>query len=74
MLSKKVTKSKIRGKGFHLTKKRFHSTKISNQSSTFSFFAHQIFLHLIILQPETVKLNVTKRYILVDLVGILAMV
>ena len=32
------------------------------------------FLALIILQPETVKLNVAKSYILVDLVGVLALV
>ena len=30
------------------------------------------FLVLIILQPETVKLNVAKSYILVDVVGVLA--
>ena len=40
MFSKKVTKSKIRGKGFNLTKKWFHSTDILNQSSMF------IFLHI----------------------------
>ena len=32
------------------------------------------FFPLIILQPETVKLNVTKSYILVDVVGVLALV
>ena len=44
MLSKKATKSKIGSKGFSLTKKWFHSTEISNQSSMFIFFARQIFL------------------------------
>ena len=42
MLSKKVTKSKIGSKCFNLTKKRFHSTEISNQSSMFIF----VFLHI----------------------------
>ena len=37
---KKVTKSKIGSKGFNLTKKWFHSTKISNQSSMFICFLH----------------------------------
>ena len=40
----KVTKSEIGSKGFNQTKKGFHSTKISNQSSMFIFFAHQVFL------------------------------
>ena len=57
---KKVTKSKIGSKGSNLSKRRFNSTKISNQSS---LFLHPIFLTLIILPPETVKLNVTKSYI-----------
>ena len=39
----------------------------------FSFYTSN-FLALIILQPETVKLNVTKSYILVDVVGVLALV
>ena len=37
-------------------------------------FCTSNFLALIILQPETVKLNVTKSYILVDVVGVLALV
>ena len=40
----------------------------------FFFFAHQIFSSDNILQSETVKLNVTKSYILVDVVGVLALV
>ena len=76
MLRKKITKSKIGSKGFNLTKIWFHLTKISNQSPMFilfiylfSFFCTSNFLALIILQPETVKLNVTKSYILKDVVG-----
>ena len=38
------------------------------------FFCVSNFLSLIILQPETVKLNVTKSYILLDVVGVLALV
>ena len=41
MLRKKITKSKIGSKGFNLTKKWFHLTEISNQSSIFFYF----FLH-----------------------------
>ena len=37
-------------------------------------FCTSNFLALIILQPETVKLNVTKSYILVDVVGVLGLV
>ena len=78
MLSKKVTKSKIRSKSFNLTKKWFHSAKILNQSSVFLFlflfFSHIKFRALIILHLVTVKLNVTKSYILVDVMGVLALV
>ena len=74
MLSKKLQKVKIRSTGFNLTKKKFNSTKISNQSSKFIFFGISSFLALIILSPETVKLNVTKNNILGDLVGVLALV
>ena len=35
------------------------------------FFCTPNFLAVIILQPEIVKLNVTKRYILLDVVGVL---
>ena len=38
------------------------------------YFYTTSFLALIILQPETVKLNVAKSYILVDLVAVLALV
>ena len=38
------------------------------------FFCTSNFLALIILHPEIVKLNVTKSYILVDLVRVLALV
>ena len=69
---KKVTKSKIGSKGFNLTKKWFPSTEISNQRSMFIFFCTSIFFSLILLQPQTVKLYVTKSYILVDVVGVLA--
>ena len=69
-VAEKITKSKIGSKGFNLTKKWFHLTEISNQSSIFFlFFCTSNFLALIILQPETVKLNVTKSYILKDVVG-----
>ena len=74
MLSKKLQKVKIRSTGFNLTKKKINSTKISNQSSKFIFFGISSFLALIILSPETVKLNVTKNYILGDLVGVLKLV
>ena len=65
----KSYKMSIGSKGFNLTKIWFHSTEISNQSSTF-FFCMSNFLALIILQPETVKLNVAKSYILVNVVGV----
>ena len=39
----------------------------------FIFFSKSNFLALIMLQPETVKLNVTKSYILVDVVGVLTL-
>ena len=74
MLSKKLQKVKIRSTGFNLTKKKINSTEISNQSSKFIFFGIPSFLALIILSPETVKLNVTKNNILGDLVGVLALV
>ena len=74
MLSKKLQKVKIRSTGFNLTKKKINSTEISNQSSKFIFFGISSFLALIILSPETVKLNVTKNNILGDLVGVLALV
>ena len=84
MLSKKVTKSKTGSKGFNLAKKWFHSTKISNQSSMFIYlfvyyYYYYYYLHMKFscsdnIIPETVKLNVTKRYILVDVVGVLALV
>ena len=74
---KKVRKRKICSNVFNLTKKWFHSTKISNQSSMFIYlfiyFCTSSFLVLIILQPEIVKLNVTKSYIL-DVVGVIALV
>ena len=38
------------------------------------FFFTSNFCALIILQPETIKLNVTKSYILVNVVGVLALV
>ena len=73
-MSKKVTKSKIGSKDFNLTKKCFHSTDILKQISIFFFFffCSSNFLAQIILHPKTVKLNVTKSYILVDLVRVLA--
>ena len=74
MLSKTVTKSKIGSKGFNLTKKRFYPIEISNQSSMFIFFCTSNFLALITLHLKTVNLNVTKSYILVDVVGILVLV
>ena len=74
MLSKKLQKVIIRSTGFNLTKKKINSTKISNKSSKFIFFGISSFLALIILSPETVKLNVTKNYILGDLVGVLKLV
>ena len=43
-ISKKVTKGKIASQGFNIAKKWFHSTEISNQSSVFTSFAHEIFL------------------------------
>ena len=64
-------------KSFNLTKKWFHSAKILNQSSIFCFyffFSHIKFRALIILHLVTLKLNVTKSYILVDVVGVLALV
>ena len=39
----------------------------------FVFFCTSNFLALMILQPETVKLDATKSYILVDVVGALAL-
>ena len=39
---------------------------LSQNLNVYFFLAHQFFFALIILQPETVKLNVTKSYILVD--------
>ena len=39
----------------------------------FVFFCTSNFLALMILQPETVKLDATKSYILVDAVGVLAL-
>ena len=68
-------KGKIRNKGFNLTKKWFHSNKILNQSLMFMFlfFCISNFLVLTILQPETVKLNFTKSCILIDEVGVLAL-
>ena len=50
---------KIWSKVFNITKKWLHSTETSNQSSMFVFFSTSHFLAVIILQPETVKLNVT---------------
>ena len=44
MLPENITKSKIGSKDFNLTKKGFHSTEISNQSSMFIIFADQTFL------------------------------
>ena len=64
---KKVAKCKIGSKGFNLTKKLLNSTETSNQSSMSNF------LVLIILQPEIVKLNVTKSCNLVDVVWVLAL-
>ena len=58
MLSKKVAEGKIGIKGFNLTKKWFHSTKVSKQSSTLIFFCASNIFPLIIVQAETVKLNV----------------
>ena len=69
---KKVTKNKIWSMGFNLTKKWFNSTDISNQSTVYLFGTSNYFA-LIILQHETVKLNVTKSYILVDVMGVLAL-
>ena len=40
VVDKKVTESKIGSKGFNLTKKWFHSTEISKESSMFIFFLH----------------------------------
>ena len=45
-----------------------------NFKSMFNVFCISNFLTLIILQLETVNLNVTKSYILVDVVGLLALV
>ena len=43
---KKVTKRKICSNVFNLTKKWFHSTKISNQSSMFVYLFIYLFLHI----------------------------
>ena len=51
----------------------FRSTEISSQRSMFFISCISNFIALI-LQPETVKLNVTKNYILVDVVELLALV
>ena len=70
MLSKQVTKSKIGSKSFNLTK-NFTQPKFQPKFNV--FFSTANFLALTILQPKTVKLNVTKNYILVDVVGVLAL-
>ena len=72
MLPKKVTKSRTGSKGFH--------SKVISLNQNFKpkfnvvFFLQTNFLALIILQPETIKLNVTKSYILGDVVDVLALV
>ena len=71
MLPKKVTKSRTGSKGFH--------SKVISLNQNFKpkfnvvFFLQTNFLALIILQPETIKLNVTKSYILGDVVDVLAL-
>ena len=70
---KKVTKNKIGSKGFNLIKSDFTQPKFQTKVPCL-FFCVSNFLALIILQPETVKLNVTRSYILVDVVGVLALV
>ena len=70
---KKVTKNKIGSKGFNLIKSDFTQPKFQTKVQCL-FFCVSNFLALIILQPETVKLNVTRSYILVDVVGVLALV
>ena len=72
MLPKKVTKSRTGSKGF--------LSKVISLNQNFKpkfnvvFFLQTNFLALIILQPETIKLNVTKSYILGDVVDVLALV
>ena len=74
MLSQTVIKSKIGSNGFNLTKKVISLNRNFKPKSNVYSFCKSNFLALIISQPETVKINVTKSYILVDLVGILALV
>ena len=55
-------------------KSDFTQPKLQTEVQRFFFFAHQIFSSDNILQSETVKLNGTKSYNLVDVVGVLALV
>ena len=71
MLPKKNTKSKIGSTGFNLS----DFTQPKFQTKVQCLFCLQIKFSCSdnILQPETVKLNVTKSYILVDVVGVSAL-
>ena len=78
MLSKKK-KKKIGSKGFNLTKKWFHSTKFQSSMLIYYYYYYYYYLHIKIscsdnITAGTVKLNVTKSYILVNVVGVWALV
>ena len=67
---------KIGSKDFNLTNKWLNSNQTKFQPKFnvfFLFVCKSNFLALIILQPEIVKLNVINSYILVDVVGVLAL-
>ena len=71
MLPKKATKSKVESKSFTLTKGDV--TQLNVYFFIYLFFCTSNFFALIILKPETVKVNATKSYILVDVMGVLAL-
>ena len=60
-------------KGFNLTKKWFYSTKISNQIQCL-FFIRIKFSCSDNITARNSKLNVTESDILIDVVGVLALV
>ena len=69
MLSKHVTK-KLGSKVIS----DFTQPKFQTKIQCLFIFCTSFFLALIILQPETVKVNVSKSYILVDVVGVFGLV
>ena len=70
--SKKLQKVKQEARILTKLKSDFSQLKFQTKVQCL-FFCTSNFVALIILQPETVKLNFTKKYILVDVVEVLAL-